>query len=153
MLSSDMNMIYTRTGSGTDLLNTGTGAGNVNLNVGIDSGTIVMHTAVDSNNVYPNAGTDGVTLVPENSTVHVTVSSAPNVSSVRVSIPLEHFTSTGPMQSVVHTSALNALSNQQLITPQCNYRYSSYGGYPSQRGSFAGPSFLLGPRFPTPNLS
>ena len=106
LLSSEVDMINAGTHSGTDLLNTGTDFGNVNLNVGTDSGTNVMHTSVDSNNGYPNAGTDGVTLksqynlVPENSTVHVTASAAPNVSSVRVSISLEYFTSTGTMQSM-----------------------------------------------------
>ena len=146
MLSSDVDIINAGTDSGTVLLNTGTDFGNVNVNVGIVSGTNVMHTSVDSNNGHPNAGTDGVTLksqynlVQENSTVHVTASAAPNVSSVRVSISLEYSTSTRTMQSDVHTSASDALSNQQFIIPQRNDRYSSY---PPQKGSFAGPSFSL----------
>ena len=86
--------------------------------------------------------------IPESSTVHVTVPSAPIVSSVRVSIPLEYLTSSVNFQSTNPAFYSNAPSYQHVSIPQRNSGYHGYGSFHHGMG-YGGPSWSqLGSRFP-----
>ena len=93
--------------------------GNASTNADTHSITGLMHSTGDSSDRNHVVGTDGTAYVsqdfsiPENSTVRVTVPSTQNISSVRVCIPLEYLTSTGPYQSGNQAHYSNALSYQQ----------------------------------------
>ena len=112
-----------------------THTGNTRLFTSIDYGTGYSHSAGDSSDENHATGTDGtlflphVFSIPESSTVHVTVPSAPIVSSVGVSIPLEYLTSSVNFQSTNPAYYSNAPSYQQVSIPQRNYGYHGYGNF------------------------
>ena len=94
----------------------------------IDSGACLTQSAGDSGDGNYIIGPDGTAYqpqdysAPEMSTVHVTKSPALNISLVRVSIPLEYFTSTGCFfQSSYQAHYSNAPPYQQFIMPQHIY--------------------------------
>ena len=154
MLNSEVDTVTSDACPGTEPTHTG----NTRLFTSIDSGTGYSHSAGDSSDENHATGTDGTVFlpqvfsIPESSTVHVTVPSAPIVSSVRVSIPLEYLTSSVNFQSTNPAYYSNAPSYQQVSIPQRNYGYHGYGNFHHGMG-YGGPSWSQGPRFPAPNCS